>query len=53
LLRQQNEAVTQTQNGKRRADPQPEIFPELLGDRKLALFADLGRRHVFEGWVRG
>jgi hypothetical protein len=53
LFRQQNQAVTQAQNRKGRAYSQPEVVPELFGNRKLPLFADLGRRHVFEGRVMG
>src|ERR1035438_3866966 len=53
LLGQENEAVTQTQNSKGRANLQPEVFTELLRDRELALFADLGCRHVFERRVMG
>jgi len=53
LLRQQNKAVTQTQDGEGRANPQPEVLAELLRDRELSLFANLGRRHVFEKRVMG
>lgn len=53
LLRQKNEAVAQTQNGKGRADAKPQIVPKLLGNGDLSLFTNLGRRHVFDGRVMG
>jgi len=53
LLRQKNEAIAQAEYGKRSARPKAEILAELLGDGKLAFFADLGGGEVFEGCVVG
>jgi hypothetical protein len=48
LFRQENKTVPQTQDCERRAYSQPEVLAKLLWDRELALFADLGGRHVLD-----
>jgi hypothetical protein len=51
LLREEYEAIPQTQNSKGRSITQPQILTELLRHRQLAFFADLGRRQIFESGI--
>jgi len=43
LFRQKDETIPQAQDRKGRTISQPKILAELLGNSKLAFFADLGR----------
>jgi hypothetical protein len=53
LLRDKDEAIPQTQYGKRRTIPQPKVFPILFWNGKLAFFANLGRCQIFQSGIVG
>ncbi len=51
LLRQEQETIAKTQNGKGRPGSQPELLAKLLRNRSTGPFTDLGRRQVFDSAI--
>jgi hypothetical protein len=51
LFWQKDETISQTQDRKRRAITQSEVFAKLLRNSELAFLADLGRGQVFENGI--